>query len=101
MYYNTTDLKHQELQTATGQAKHQDERILNYFKDHPSSLFSPEEVHAAIFTSQTPITSIRRSMNTLTESLFLEKTNTYKQGMYGKRVHTWRLRVINNELTLF
>lgn len=95
-YYNTTDLKHQDLQTSVGKAKHQDEKVLEYFKEHPIGMFSPEDVHQAIFTSSVPLTSTRRSFHTLEKGLFIQKTGTYKQGLYGKRVNCWKLKVTNS-----
>lgn len=95
-YYNTTELSGSDLKTATEQAQGQDERVLDHFKAHPSDYLTPDEVLEAIFTSSVPITSVRRSMNTLTKGLFLEKTKFFKMGRYGKLTHTWKLNTANS-----
>lgn len=100
-YFNTTSLSGGDLKTANAQAKGQDERVLEHFKAHPSDYLNPDDVLEAIFTSSVPITSVRRSINTLTNGLFLEKTGLMKMGRYGKPTHTWRLRLSNtNQLNL-
>ena len=99
-YFNTTQLSGSDLSTAIGNAKGQDERILDYFKENPSKLLTPDDVLEAIFTARTPITSIRRSFTELTDGLFLEKTKQMRVGRYGKPCHCWKLRTINNQLSL-
>jgi len=99
-YFNTTDLKGGVLKTAIITVKGQDERVLEHFKAHPSDYLTPDDVLEAIFTSSVPITSVRRSMNTLTKGLFLEKTDRMKVGRYGKLTHCWKLKTINNQLPL-
>lgn len=100
-YFNTTQLKHYELLSAKVSAKCQDEKILEFFKNNPGKHFSPDDILDAVFTSDVPITSARRSINTLTKGLFLEKTNIMVMGRYGKPCHTWKLKTSNNQPTLF
>lgn len=100
MFYNTTNEHGSTLHHSTAKATGQDEMILDYFKAHPSSLCTPDEVLESLFTSQTPITSIRRSINTLTKALFLTKTGDMRMGRYGKLTHCWKLRTLNNQLPL-
>lgn len=101
MYYNTTDLKHAELNSAVQKAKGQDEIILEYFKAHPNGLCTPFEVHSALFDDRTPVDSIKRTLNTLTKELFLEKTKTMRMGKFGRLNHTWKLKTQNSQPTLF
>ena len=98
-YYNSTPLTGKDLQTATGLAKAQDERILDYFKLHPSKRFSPEDLQH-LFHEATPLTSLRRSFTSLTKGLFIYKTGWVKQGKFGRKVNTWSLKTNNNQLQL-
>lgn len=101
MYFNTTNLTHSDLQTATGQAKKQDELVLNFFKDNPKESFSPDDVHKSIFQDRTPLTSVRRSVTNLTKEGHLEKTDIKKRGSYGKLTYTWKLKTNGDQITLF
>ena len=101
-YFNTTRVAMVDLREYKAKASSQDLKVLEWFKSHPGEVFSPEDVMQAIFTSATPLTSIRRSFNTLEKGLFIEKTGQMKKGIYGRPVNTWRLRVpsVNNQLAL-
>ena len=55
---------------------------------------TPSEVYLIYnvdYKPNTPITSIRRAMNTLTKRGKLVKTDEMKEGEYGKPEHCWRL----------
>lgn len=100
-FYNTTRLAGSELSASRANAKGQEELILEFFRSRPSQMFSPEEVHRHLFSDATPLTSTRRTITDLTSDLYLEKTDMMVMGKYGKPVHTWKLRVPNNnQLTL-
>ena len=95
VYYNTTKEKGEALKEATKKAGSQDERILKHFQKLQYSFgkneLSPSDIHT-YFAPEWPITSIRRSLNTLTNQGKLEKTNKLVMGMYGRKEHVWRLR---------
>lgn len=99
-YYNTTKLSGKELETATGQAKAQDFKVLDFFKDNPGKLFTPDEVHYKVFSPRTPVTSVRRSITNLTKQDLLEKVSVKRMGKYGKATHTWKLKINDNQLRL-
>ena len=92
-YYNTTSQTSYHLRNAKDSAINQDERVLAFFKAFPSRIFSPWEVLDQLETTA-PITSIRRSINTITKKGMLRKTNSKIDGPYGKPSYTWML---NNE----
>ncbi len=90
-YYNTTRVKGKQLAEYEGKAATQDDRILSYFRRHKDKQFTPSQVQSALVMN-CPLTSVRRSMSTLTERGLLEKTDTQRQGPYGRPEYCWRLR---------
>lgn len=95
MFFNTTNISGPTLFDSLDKASAQDEVILNYFKQNPHSLFSPCDVWKKLFTSDTPITSCRRSISGLTRSGHLLKTDQFKTGIFGKKVFLWKLNLQN------
>ncbi len=89
MYYNTTNETGSKLKASRSKASRQKDVILNVFKR--GTKLSPEDV-LRYSELNAPITSIRRAISDLTEEGLLIKTDTMKKGMYGKLVHTWRLK---------
>ena len=92
MYYNTNDEHGEELQDSRRTAATQGGVILDYFRENPEEELTPFEIKAKL-NMRAPITSIRRAITDLTAEGRLEKTNTLKAGMYGKKCHCWRLRI--------
>ena len=91
MFYNTTNEKNIELETARDEAKKQDRRVFAVFAAHGNAaMLSPWTVKEAMNT-EAPITSIRRSINTLTNNGQLIKTKVRVMGQYGRPCFCWRL----------
>lgn len=101
-YYNSAQAQGGDLREYKAKASSQDLKVLEHFKSHPGDMFSPEDVMEVLFTSSTPLTSIRRSFNSLEKGLFIEKTGQMKKGIYDRLVNCWKLRVpsVNNQLEL-
>lgn len=93
MYHNTNNLTGGDLHKAQSQCESQDNKILNFLKKHTFRMFTPFEIHSAIFDSNTPITSVRRSLSNLTKSGLLEKCEMQKHERYGKPNYYWRIKV--------
>ncbi len=92
-FYNTTNLKNPDLFSSIQQAEKQEDIILNYFKKYPDSLFSCCDLHNIVFKgTNTPLTSTRRSFNTLMKDGHIIKTDQYKTGIYNKKVYLWTLK---------
>ena len=56
--------------------------------------FSPDEIYQ-IIKGDAPLTSIRRAISNLANPRkwdMLFKTDKMKMGLYGKMVHTWKLK---------
>lgn len=92
-YYNTTSLKNEELKESVQDAKKQDDIILALYHKHGN--LSPSMVFKRL-NCKYPITSIRRSINTLTNNLQLEKLSIMAKGMYGKPEHIWKFKKKND-----
>ena len=78
MYYNTTNEEGEDLRESWTKTATQDELILALFKENPNQSFTPNEIQHLCDTCDRnwPITSIRRTINTLTKSGNLTKTDT-------------------------
>lgn len=96
-YFNTTGLKNPTLFDAVNAARKQDEVILEFFSAHKGSLYSPCDVHNILFGSDTPLTSIRRAITTLTTAGKLIKTDQYKTGVFGKKTFLWKFNSDNEK----
>ena len=90
-YFNTTNEEGQVLINFRSKAVKQDEQVMNIFYMVNGAL-SPSEVHHYGVDKlgwRCPLTSIRRSFNTLTKQGKLEKTNRKIEGLYGRMEHLW------------
>lgn len=90
LFYNTTHLSAAEMKIRRQNAAYQNGRILRFFEDNPEGYFTPFEVQLYTALERTPITSIRRAINTLTQAGLLVKTDKMRQGEYGAMNHTWK-----------
>ncbi len=91
VYHNTTQLKGQELNAAQTRASKQTEVVLRLFQQHPRTGMTPWDVYHHL-GQQYMITSIRRSITTLTDAGYLEKTSERrKSGPAGETNYVWRL----------
>lgn len=91
IFYNTTHMSESELMIRRVAVSRQNTQILRFFQDNPQGYFTPFEVQKYANLGQTPITSIRRAINTLTDAGLLIKTDRMKEGEYGAMNHTWTL----------
>jgi hypothetical protein len=92
-FFNTTNERGKKLVKNVLKAQAQDEIILSYFKKKKALPLSPTQVWNALFTINTPITSVRRAINTLTKRNLLVKTNIKRIGNYGREEYCWKLLI--------
>lgn len=94
IYFNTTSEKGNQLKESRFKAGNQNAEILDLFTNYHYREFTPDEVmtHFHNQGKQWPLTSIRRSITTLTNESFLDKLDTMRMGIYGKLTHTWKLK---------
>ena len=93
MYYNTTNELEPALSKEWLRTAKQDNIILSIFERYTSRLYTPFEVQDILehnYEINYPITSIRRSINTLTNDKKIVKTVIKRKGIYGKSNFTWR-----------
>jgi hypothetical protein len=90
-YYNTTNLKGDELKEAETKAFNQTSVVYNLFTRY--GRLSPSQclqkyIEVTRLTPP-PITSIRRAITKLTDAGKLEKTDERVMGMFGKKEYVW------------
>jgi hypothetical protein len=92
-YFNTVNETGVDLFNYVKETRHQDELVLKCFQD--DCMHSPSDVHeyliaAHYITPSVPLTSIRRSITTLTRKGLLYKTGGRNRGPYGRAEYYWR-----------
>ena len=91
-YYNTTH-ETENLPKFAAKAKSQDEEIkgiIHKYADKTRIPITPEMI-LGFMRRQPPLTSIRRSFNTLEKEGFIEKTGQKVTGLYGRPVNVYKL----------
>ncbi len=101
VFYNTISVPDNELKIHVAQAQCQDDKVLEFFKAHTGKLFTPDEVHGAVFSDKVPLTSCRRAIFSLTDAGHLIKTDKMRMGRYGKLCHAWILKGEMKQSELF
>jgi len=94
-YYNTTSLEGSELKHAWSKNATQDEVVLAVFLTNKTVVFTPHEIQSILrddYEKLYPITSVRRSINTLTEREALIKTTTKRKGPWGASNYCWKYK---------
>jgi hypothetical protein len=91
-HFNTTHNYGDDLKNLRDKATRQDNVVLSYFD--VVSFASPSQVHRALIDghqldTQTPLTSIRRSITTLTTKGLLQRTDRKVEGVYGREEYVW------------
>lgn len=89
-YFNTTHLTGEALEAARRDARKQDVLVLSILRGQIGPM-TPSEVWraGAEAGSDWLLTSVRRSMNTLTQDGLLRKMDAYKPGPYGRPERLW------------
>ena len=90
-YYNTTNAEGRTLKDYQNATLRQDDRIYLFFKQNDNARLCPSQVMNMVFKGNTPLTSVRRSLNTLTKQGLLIKTDILRRGQYGRLVHCWKV----------
>lgn len=94
-YYNTTNIKERKLKYAWAKNATQDEVVLAVFVTNKTVVFTPHEIQSILredYEKLYPITSVRRSINTLTERDALIKTTTKRKGPWGASNYCWKYK---------
>jgi len=91
-FFNTIELAGSELKQAEEEAGSQNDQVLRIYQEHADQLLPPTEVHRLYANWNTPLSSIRRSITTLTKLGYLVKTSEMRPGWYGRDNHCWKLK---------
>jgi len=92
-YYNTTNESGDFLKRNRISAESQDAKILAMFERYPNKVCTAEtmQVLAGHEGYNWPLTSVRRSINTLFNEGFIERVGE-RSGSYGRRIFTYKLK---------
>lgn len=92
-FWNTSHLHGEALQDARNKARHQDVLVLSILRGAHDGM-TPSEVWRAAREagSDLLLTSVRRSMNTLTRDGQLAKLDRTREGPYGRPERLWCAR---------
>ena len=88
-YYNTNNETGSTLKTSRGKAENQADRVM--YHASKEILFSADAMWNKHFAHLYPLTSIRRAITDLSKDGLLVKTDSMATGMYGKKVHQYRI----------
>tara|TARA_R100001463_G_scaffold1619_1_gene7053 strand:+ start:1486 stop:1785 length:300 start_codon:yes stop_codon:yes gene_type:complete len=94
-YYNTTNIKGDELKTSQNKAVSQENKIFDLFTEQV--WMSPSDAYHE-FDARFPITSIRRAFSNLTKQGKIYKTSEKELGLYGRLEHLWKVKTDADEL---
>lgn len=97
-YFNTNNLFGEELKAAEKITQSQDEMVLECYKKlsipaGPSMIYK-YLINTGKIGKKTPITSLRRSITSLTKDGLLKKTEKRVMGDWGQKEHMW---ILNEE----
>lgn len=89
-YFNTTNVSERQLELFADKAKTQNNLILKTFRAFPDKEISASDILTNAILDDAPITSIRRSLNTLKRRLEIVEVGQ-KEGLYGRPETTYKL----------
>ena len=92
MYFNTTNVRGDDLRKEWKNANAQEQKIVAVFQSVLGYFLSFFEVLERSGL-RALITSIRRAMTNLTREGVLEKTEVTRMGPYGKPSYCWKLKI--------
>ena len=88
-YFNTVPESGDSLKDKRGKAKTQNNAVLKLYEVHVK--LSPSQAWELLNMPDVPLTSIRRSISTLTDCGYLYKTTEKVVGRYGRNERVWEL----------
>ena len=91
-FFNTINLKGEELKEAKESCNRQEERVYGLFVTYGS--MTPAECLRFYNENypEIPLTSCRRAITVLTERGKLEKLDEMKEGNFGKKNYMWKAK---------
>ena len=109
MFFNTTQERGGALIQSEKKTQTQDELVMWIFRAFNNNGMTPSRVWSSLIELRkidrnTPLTSIRRSISTLTKIGLLSASEWQEKGHYGKPEGVWQLpkvEAVNNQQSLF
>lgn len=99
-HHNTTHEGGARLARFEGQAKSQEEQVLEFFGTHSGSTYTRSELHLQIM-QRAPVSSITRALANLKKKNKIERTTEKRDGNYGRPQYCWRLADAQRQPDLF
>ncbi len=100
MFYNTNSLTGSQYIQAVRNAKNQDEKVMLYltYSENRVKEFTAGHLwkYSNLFDN-TPLTSVRRSVNTLLNEGFIEYTGKKQKGLFGSPERIYKLTLPIND----
>lgn len=101
-YFNTTNEQGNDLKKYIGKASKQDNILARHFESNPDGKYSPSDLWVNLFeTTHVPLTSCRRSLNTLMKRGLIVKLSEKQDGIYGRPESLYELKKTEGQLGLF
>jgi len=102
MFFNTIKAQGESLIQSEKKTQSQDELVMWLFRAFNNNGFTPSKVWSNLIDLRkidrnTPLTSIRRSISTLTKEGLLQATDKQVKGYFGKPEHVWQIRKVEIE----
>lgn len=88
-FYNTTNESGNQLDLFSKKAVRQQDKVLEIFRVQRQATASEVWQHF----DKAPLTSVRRAISDLTKLGYLEKTEDYKQGLYGRNETIYKIAI--------
>lgn len=89
-YHPTVALPLAQVWDRTVQARRQDDQVLDWWRQHPTHIYTAEEVHKYM-NPNWPLGSTRRALSNLKERGHLERLSRTVPGSLGHPAHLYRL----------
>lgn len=89
-YHDTGHLGKTASRLYESKAKAQETKVLDYFRANPGQMFTPEQIGLELMPDS-PRTSWGRCLSNLTRDGFLEKSDKWVMGSYGRPIRYWKL----------
>ena len=89
-YYNTNNESTENRKVSEKKTMKQDDIILSFFKE--TKTFTPSKIWQQ-FPTKAPLTSVRRSINTLKSNGKIIETGNKTMGIYGKVEREYKLNL--------
>jgi len=93
-YHNTNKESGEVLLSSEEKAKTQEQVVYEFMEKWYNTEFTAEDISREVIINA-PLTSCRRALTNLMNEGKIFKTNNTKDGMYGKKIFTYKYKFID------